>query len=385
MGSLYLDHAATTPVADEVLEAMLPFFQRDFGNPSSLHGFGRAARAEVERCREALSSFIGAAPGELVFTGGGTESNNLALKGVSRANREKGNHVITTAVEHPSVLESCRSLEREGFRVTYLPVDGRGLVDPGDVKKALTGGTVLVSVMHGNNEIGTLEPVGEIGALVRERGISFHTDAVQTFGHLPLRVDGLGVDLLSFSAHKFYGPKGIGGLYVRRGTRIEAHVHGGGQERGLRSSTHNVPGIAGMAKAADLAGGAMEAETEKLAMLRERLVAGVLTRIDGVRVNGHGEKGLPGIVHLSFEGLDGEALLLRLDLLGVACSIGSACSSAAVEPSHVLRAVGLSREAILGSVRFSLGRGTTTEDVDRLLEILPGIVGRLRNVRRDLK
>jgi len=383
MGKVYLDYAATTPAADEVLEAMHPFFQRDFGNPSSLHGFGQAARAAVEHGREDVAAFIGAGPEEIVFTSGGTESNNFAIKGVAWGNRKKGNHVVTTGIEHHGVLESCRLLEGQGFRVTYLPVDGRGLVDPGAVKKALTDETVLVSVMHGNNEIGTLQPIAQIGGITRERGIFFHTDAVQTFGHLPLKVDDLKVDLLSFSAHKFYGPKGVGGLYVRRGTRIEPHIHGGGQERGLRASTHNVPGIAGMGRAVLLAGRALNEEIEELTKLRNRLIGGVLERIDGVRVNGHREKRLPGLVHLSIDGVEGEALLLNLDLLGIACSTGSACSSTAVLPSHVLQAVGLSRKEIRGSIRFSLGRYTTAGDIDRVLEILPRIVKRLRDIPND--
>ncbi len=378
MSAIYLDYAATTPVDPGVIEAMLPYFRDTFGNPSSIHSFGRQARSAVEDAREKVASFLGAKPAEIIFTSGGTESNNFAIKGVAWANRKKGNHIVTSAIEHHAVMEPCHFLEREGFEVTFLPVDSRGFVDPQDVAKAITGRTVLVSIMHANNEIGTLQPVTEIGKIARERGVCFHTDAVQTFGHMPFNVDELNVDLLSLSAHKLYGPKGVGALFVRQGTRLEPHMHGGEQEGKRRASTHNVPGIVGLAKAVELAEKAMAEEDTRIMALRDRLIRGIFDKIDRVRLNGHPEKRLANNVNVSMEYCEGEAMILSLDLMGIACSTGSACSSTSVEPSHVLRAIGLSVEETRGSLRFSLGRYTQEQEIDRVLEVLPRIVKRLR-------
>ena len=378
MKAIYLDYAATTPVDAEVIEAMLPYFRDTFGNPSSIHSFGQQARSAVEDAREKVASFLGAKPAEIIFTSGGTESNNFAIKGVAWANRKKGNHIITSAIEHHAVMEPCHFLEREGFEVTFLPVDSQGFVDPQDVAKAITGRTVLVSIMHANNEIGTLQPVTEIGKIARERGVCFHTDAVQTFGHMPFTVGDLNVDLLSLSAHKLYGPKGVGALFVRQGTRLEPHMHGGEQEGKRRASTHNVPGIVGLAKAVELAEKAMAEEDTRIMALRNRLIRGIFDRIDRVRLNGHPERRLANNVNVSMEYCEGEAMILSLDLMGIACSTGSACSSTSVEPSHVLRAIGLSVEETRGSLRFSLGRYTQEQEIDKVLEVLPRIVKRLR-------
>ena len=378
MKAIYLDYAATTPVDTEVIEAMLPYFRVTFGNPSSIHSFGQQARSAVEDARETVASLLGAKPVEIVFTSGGTESNNFAIKGIAWGNRKKGNHIITSAIEHHAVMEPCHFLEREGFEVTFLPVDSHGLVEPRDVEKAITGRTVLVSIMHANNEIGTVQPIAEIGKIARERGVYFHTDAVQTFGHMPFSVDDLNVDLLSLSAHKLYGPKGVGALYIRQGTRLEPHMHGGEQEGKRRASTHNVPGIVGLAKAVELAEKAMAEEDTRITELRNRLIRGIFDRIDRVRLNGHPEKRLANNVNISIEYCEGEAMILSLDLMGIACSTGSACSSTSVEPSHVLRAIGLSVEETRGSLRFSLGRYTEDSQIDQVLEVLPKIVKRLR-------
>jgi cysteine desulfurase len=378
MKAIYLDYAATTPVDTEVIEAMLPYFRVTFGNPSSIHSFGQQARSAVEDAREKVASLLGAKPVEIVFTSGGTESNNIAVKGIAWGNRKKGNHIITSAIEHHAVMEPCRFLEREGFEVTFLPVDSYGLVEPCDVEKAITGRTVLISIMHANNEIGTVQPIAEIGKIARERGVHFHTDAVQTFGHMPFSVDDLNVDLLSLSAHKLYGPKGVGALYIRQGTRLEPHMHGGEQEGKRRASTHNVPGIVGLAKAVGLAEKAMAEEDTRITGLRKRLIRGICDRIDRVRLNGHPEKRLANNVNISIEYCEGEAMILSLDLMGIACSTGSACSSTSVEPSHVLRAIGLSVEETRGSLRFSLGRYTEDSQIDQVLEVLPKIVKRLR-------
>lgn len=378
MKRVYLDHAATTPVDPEVVAAMLPFFAEHYGNASSVHVFGQEARQAVERARERIAHLIGARPDEIVFTGGGTESNNFTIKGVAHARKERGNHIITSAVEHHAVLEPCRFLRKNGFEVTVLPVDGTGLVDPADVKKAITGKTILISIMHANNEIGTIEPVREIGVIAREHGIPLHTDAVQTFGRIPVAVDELNVDLLSASGHKLYAPKGVGILYIRKGTRIVPFMHGGEQERNLRASTCNVPGIVGMGKAAELAGMRMEEETVRLTSMRDRMIGGILEGIDHGRLNGHPVLRLPNNVNVSLEYVEGESMLLSLDMEGIACATGSACSSQSLEPSHVLRAIGLPHEVAHGSLRFSMGRFTGDEDVDAVLSVLPGIVGRLR-------
>lgn len=380
MSQIYMDFAATTPTDRRVVEAMLPYFGEVFGNPSSLHAFGQEAQAAVERARQRIAAFLHAEPAEIIFTSGGTESDNLAVKGAAYANRKKGNHIITSAVEHHAVLESCRFLEQEGFRVTILPVDGDGMVDPAALAGAITDKTVLISVMHANNEIGTIQFIAEIGALAKDRGICFHTDAVQTFGHLPFTVDGLHVDLLSASAHKLYGPKGVGFLYIRKGTRLTPSLHGGEQENGRRASTLNVPGIVGLGKAVELAETSLAEETARLTQLRDRFIGGLFDRLDGIRLNGHPTRRLPNNVNLSLKSLEGEGLILSLDMLGIACSTGSACSSSSMEASHVLTAIGLPKEFAHGSLRFSLGRYTTERDIDTVLETLPQVVGRLRSL-----
>jgi cysteine desulfurase len=378
MKPIYLDHAATTPADPRVVAAMLPYFEEIFGNPSSLHAFGQEAGAAVEGVRVKIASHLGARPAEIVFTSGGTESDNFAIKGVACANRKRGNHIITSVIEHDAVLRSCRFLEREGFRVTCLPVDGEGFVDPAAVAAAITDETILVSVMHANNEIGTIEPIAEIGALVRGRGVYFHTDAVQTFGHLPFSVDELNVDLLSASAHKLYGPKGAGLLYIREGTRILPFMDGGEQESGRRASTLNVPGIVGLGKAVELAEASLKEEAARETALRDRLIAGLCERLEGVRLNGHPVRRLPNNINLSIDRVDGEGMILSLDMLGIACSTGSACSSSSLEPSHVLAAISRPQEPPHGSLRISLGRSTTEVEIDAVLEALPQVVRRLR-------
>jgi cysteine desulfurase len=378
MNSIYMDYAATTPTDPRVVEAMLPFLSEVYGNPSSFHTFGQEANAPMEEARVKIASFLGTRPAEIVFTSGGTESDNHALKGAAWANRKKGDHIITSAIEHHAVLETCRFLEKEGFRVTFLPVDGEGLVAPDAVAKAITDKTILVSIMHANNEIGTIQPIAEIGKITREKGVLFHTDAVQTFGHIPFTVDELGVDLLSASAHKLYGPKGVGLLYVRKGTRIVPLLHGGEQEGGRRASTQNVPGIVGFGKAVELAAETVGEETAKLTALRDRFIRGVFERIVGVRLNGHPTRRLPNNVNLCVESVEGEGMILSLDMLGIACSTGSACSSKNLEPSHVLLSIGLPHEISHGSLRFSLGKHTTEGEVDAVVEKLTQVVGRLR-------
>jgi cysteine desulfurase len=380
MKPVYFDYGATTPCDPEVVAAMLPYFSDRFGNPSSMHAFGQEAKGSVEEAREGIAAFLGAAPGEIVFTSGGTESNNMAVKGAAYARRGKGNHIITSQIEHHAVLEPCHFLEQEGFEVTILPVDGDGLINPDDVRRAITDQTILISIMHGNNEIGTIQPLAEIGRIARERGVYFHTDAVQTLGHLPFSVDDLHVDLLSASAHKLYGPKGIGLLYVRKGTRLTPFMHGGEQENRRRASTHNVPGIVGFAKAIELARGSLEKEVRDLTAFRDKLIGGFQKEMDQVKLNGHPTQRLPNNVNISIAHVEGEGMLLSLDMLGIACSTGSACSSASLAPSHVLMAIGLPHELAHGSLRFSMGRPTTAADVDRLLETLPPVVAKLRAI-----
>ena len=380
MRAVYMDYAATTPTDPDVLQAMLPYFSEYYGNPSSLHAFGQSAKHAVEESREAVAVLIGAKAEEIVFTSGGTESNNFALKGTSWAMKSRGNHIIASTIEHHAVSEPLAFLEKEGFRITRIPVDPWGLVDPSDVEAAITDETILISMMHGNNEIGTIQPISAIGRIARDRNITFHSDAVQTVGHLPIRVDDLQVDLLSASGHKFYGPKGVGFLYIRRGTRIQPYLHGGEQERGRRASTLNVPAIIGMGKAATLAGERMAEDETRIGALRDRMIAAILEKVDHSRLNGHPSLRLANNVNISFEFVEGESLLLNLDMVGVACSTGSACASTTVEPSHVLSAIGLSHALAHGSLRFTLGRQTSSADVDYVLDILPSIVEKLRAV-----
>lgn len=380
MKKIYLDHAATTPVRPEAVVAMRPFFSELFGNPSSAHSWGREAKDAVEAARATVAAALGAKPSEIVFTSGGTESDNAALKGVAFANRGRDAHLITTAIEHRAVRETCAFLEKSGFSVTVLPVDGKGLVSPEDVLKAITPQTILISVMHANNEIGTLQPVAEIGGIAREAGVYFHTDAVQTFGHLPFTVDGLSADLLSISGHKLYGPKGVGALYVREGTKIEPLLHGGEQEKGRRASTHNVPGIVGFGAAAGSASAEVGAEAARLTLLRDRLIREVTGRISGAALNGHPLLRLPGNAHVSFEKTEGELLLHSLDRRGIALSTGSACSSESEGPSPVLLALGLPDHLVTGSLRFSLGRETTEEEIDTVLDALVEVVEEVRSL-----
>src|SRR4030042_1871850 len=372
MRRIYLDHAATTPTHHEVVKAMLPFFSDAFGNPSSIYSYGQEAKGALEEARTKVAKLIGARSEEIVFTSGGTEADNYALKGIAYANEHKGNHVITTPIEHHAVLEAGKSLEKNGIRITCLPVDKYGLVDPDDVKKAITAKTILISVMHANNEVGTIEPVAEIGEIAREAGVYFHTDAVQTVGHIPVNVDKLKGDLLSISGHKLYGPKGVGALYVRKGTKLVPLLHGGEHEKRRRAGTENVPGIVGLGKAVQLAGQEMGEEAERLAVCRDKLIKGLEKKIDHVRLNGHPTKRLPNNVNVSVDFVEGESMILNLDLEGICASTGSACSSASLEPSHVLLALGLPPEQAHGSLRFTLGRENTGADVEGGVEVLRG-------------
>jgi cysteine desulfurase len=385
MERIYLDYAATTPTHPEVVKAMLPYFTEAFGNPSSLHSYGQEAKGAIEEARAKVAELIGAQNGEIVFTSGGTEADNFALKGVAYANEGKGSHIITSAIEHHAVLEACRFLERRGFEVTYLPIDRYGLVDPDNVRRAITDKTILISVMQANNEVGTIEPIVEIGKIAGEAGVYFHTDAVQTVGHIPVNVNELGVDLLAMSAHKLYGPKGIGALYIRKGTKLVSFMHGGEQERRRRAGTENVPGIVGFGRAAELAQQEMGEEAKRLTHFRDRLIKGLLERIDHTHLNGHPVARLPNNVNISVDFVEGESMLLNLDLEGICVSTGSACSSQSLEPSHVLLAMGLSHEQAHGSLRFSLGKWTTEEGVDRVLEVLPRVVAKLRAMSPLLK
>lgn len=381
MKRVYLDNNATTRMREEVLEAMLPFCKEIYGNASSIHQFGRAARLAVDKARGEVAALLGASsPEEIIFTSGGTESDNFAVKGVAHALRNKGNHIITSAIEHSAVLNTARALERDGYKVTYLSVDGYGLVKADDVKKAITDKTTLISIMYANNEVGTIEPVNEIGAIAKERGIYFHTDAVQAVGKEAFEVKDLPVDLLSMSAHKIYGPKGVGAIYIRKGTKIDAIMHGGGHEMNKRAGTENVPGIVGLGKAAELAKKEVGEESKRLRELRDYLYKGIAERIPHTRLNGHPEKRLPNTANIGFKYLEGESIMLNLDMEGIAVSTGSACTSGTLEPSHVLTAMGIDAGAAQGSIRFSLGRDNTKEDMDYVLAALPPIIQRLREM-----
>lgn len=380
MRRVYFDHSATTPVHPEVAQEMYRFLREDnFGNPTSLHYFGRLARRAVEEAREKVAAAIGADPREIVFTSGGTESDNMAIHGVAFTNAGRGNHIITSAVEHHAVLNTVKALGKQGFTITILPVDQYGMVSVDDVANAITDKTILITIMHANNEVGTVMPIAEIGKLARERGIIFHTDAVQSFGKIPVNVDELGVDLLSLSGHKIYGPKGIGALYIRKGTRWKQTLfHGGAQERLRRAGTENVPGIVGLGKAAELAAAGLEEEGKRLSALRDKLIKEVKSRFNHVRLTGHPVRRLPNLASFCFEFIEGESMLLSLDMKGVAASSGSACTSGSLEPSHVLLAMGIPPEVAHGSIRLSLGKDNTEEDVDYFLEVMVPIVERLR-------
>lgn len=385
MKRIYLDYAATTPVHPEVVKTTLPYFTEAFGNPSSIYSYGQEAKEAIEEARGKLARLIGARNEEIVFTSGGTEADNFALEGIAFSNKLKGTHIITTTIEHHAVLETAKFLEQRGFSVTYLPVDKFGMIDPNQVKKAITNKTILISVMHANNEVGTIEPIAEIAKIAREAEVYFHTDAVQTVGHIPVDVTKLGVDLLAISAHKLYGPKGVGALYIRKGTKITSFMHGGGQERGRRASTENVLGIVGFGKAAEIAILEKDEEAGRLTLLRDKLTRGILETIEHTYLNGHPTKRLPNNVNISIEFVEGESTCLNMDLYGICTSTGSACSSSSAEPSHVLLALGMRPQLAHGSLRFSLGKWTTEEEINRVLEVLPRVVTKLRAMSPLLK
>ncbi len=378
MKRIYLDYAATTPTRSEVVKAMMPYITDVFGNPSGICSYGQEAKRTIEEARIKVADLIGAQNEEIVFTSGGTEANNFALTGVAYASESKGNHIITTSIEHHSVMEVCKFLGRRGLEVTCLSVDKYGMVNPDDVKSAITDKTILISVIHANNEMGAVEPIVEIGQIAKEAGVCFHTDAVQTVGHIPVDVNELKVDLLSMSAHKLYGPKGIGALYIRKGTRLLALMHGGKQERGRRAGTENVAAIVGLGRAVELAREEMSEEVQRLTYLRDKLIQGLLGRIDHTCLNGHSQKRMPNNVNISINFIEGESMLLNLDLNGICASTGSACSSASLEPSHVLLAMGTPPEQAHGSLRLTLGKWTTQDEIERVLDVLPPIVAKLR-------
>ncbi|GAB6056673.1 cysteine desulfurase NifS [Methanobacterium movens] len=377
---IYLDHSATSPVNPEVLKAMEPFFSQEFGNASTFYSLGRTARQAMEAARENVASLIGASPQEIIFTSGGTESDNMAIKGTAYKWKNKGKHIITSAIEHPAVEETCRYLEKQGFEVTYLPVYEEGIVRIEDVLAAIREDTILITIMHANNEIGTIQPIAEIGEIARKKGIIFHSDAVQTVGKIPVDVEKLNVDLLSISAHKLYGPKGIGALYVKKGVFLEPLIHGGGHERALRPGTENVPGIVGLGKACEIALKNLKKDQEDVTRLRNQLIAGILENLEESYLNGDPDKRLPNNAHLRFNGIEGESLVLHLDAKGIAASTGSACSSKKLEPSHVLMALGLEKVEAHGSLRLSLGTENTPEDIEYTIKSIKEAVTTLRNL-----
>jgi len=383
---VYLDNSATTAMAAEVIEAMLPYFSDEIGNAQSVHSFGQRAKASVEKARREVATLINAAPAEIVLLSGGTEADNLALRGIAEAHREHGRHIITTKIEHPAVLATCEALEGAGYRVTYLPVSRSGMVSIDDMRQALSDDTILISVMLANNETGTIQPIAEIAGVITEaraRGLDhmyFHTDAVQAVGKIPVDVNRLGVDLLSLSGHKIHGPKGIGALFVRKGTRLAKLLHGGHHERDRRAGTENVPGIVGLGRAAELARTQLDGRMNRMRDLRDYLEQEVISRYPGVRVNGDKQQRVPNVSNMSFDGIDGESLLIALDLKGIAVSTGSACASGSLEPSHVLQALGLTREEVRGSLRFSLGAFNTRDEIDYGVAVLAETVARLREM-----
>ncbi|NLM21152.1 MAG: cysteine desulfurase NifS [Peptococcaceae bacterium] len=379
MRRIYLDHSATTPVDPEVAELIMKYYLEYYGNPSSVHFYGRQVKKAVEEAREQVAQLIGAQPGEIFFTSGGTESDNLAIQGTARARGNRGKHLITTAIEHHAVLDTFKYLAKNGYDLTILPVDEEGIINVEDVVKAIRPDTILISVMHANNEVGSIQPISEIGKIAREKGILFHVDAVQSLGKLPIDVVEMNIDLLTVSSHKIYGPKGVGALYVRRGVKISPLVFGGSQEKKMRSGTENAPGIIGFGKACELAGLRMNEENKVLRHLRDKLIKGIMDNIPSVKLNGPlGDKRLPNNVNVSINFVEGESLLLSLDMIGIAASSGSACTSGSLDPSHVLLAMGLSHEVAHGSLRFSLGRQNTEEEIDIVIQELPKIVERLR-------
>ena len=378
--TIYMDHSATTFVKPEVANAMIPYFTEHFGNPSSIYSIARESKKAIDAARVQTAKALGADPDEIYFTSGGSESDNWAIKGVAFANRKRGNHIITSQIEHHAVLHTCQYLEKEGFEVTYLPVDKYGLVDPAVLEKAITEKTILISIMYANNEIGTIEPIAELGAIARKHKVYFHTDAVQAIGSVPIDVKAQNIDLLSLSAHKFYGPKGTGALYIKKGVRIDNLIHGGGQERRRRAGTENIAGIVGLGKAIEQATADIPGHAAKIRAMRDRLIKGVLATISHTRLNGHPEKRLAGNFNVSFEFIEGESMLLWLDDEGICASTGSACTSGSLEPSHVLLATGLPVEISHGSLRLSLGDANSDKDVDFVLEVLPKVVKKLRDM-----
>lgn len=377
---IYFDHAATTPTNQKVLSKMLPYFTENFGNPSSVYEIARSNKRDIEMAREKVSKVIGAQANEIYFTAGGTESDNWAVKGIAEAYKNKGNHIITSTIEHHAILHTCEFLEKNGFEVTYISVDKDGKVNLKELKEAIRPTTILISIMFANNEIGTIQPIKEIGKIAKENNVIFHTDAVQAVGHVPINVEEMNIDMLSLSGHKIYGPKGIGALYIRKGVKIRSFIHGGAQERKRRGGTENVPGVIGLAEAMERIDANMEVESKKLINLREKLIEGIFAKIPYVKINGHREERLPGNVNISFNFIEGESLLISLDMYGIAASSGSACTSGSLDPSHVLLAIGLPHETAHGSLRISLGESNTEEDVDYLLEVLPKVVSRLRDM-----
>jgi len=380
MKKIYLDYAATTPCHPEVIEEMLPFFNQIYGNPSSVYQLAQKAKGAIEEAREKVARLLNAEPEEIIFTSGGTEADNMAIKGVAFANKKRGNHIITSKIEHHAVINTCKWLEKQGLKVTYISVDKFGVIDLDELRKSLTDKTILISIMHANNEVGTIEPIQEIAKIARERGIYFHTDAVQTAGKVPIDVKESGIDMLSLSGHKLYGPKGIGALYVRKGVKISPLIHGGHHERNRRAGTENVPGIVGLGKACEIASKEMANEEKRLRELRDKLYKGLNERIDDIILNGHPQHRLPGILNICVKYVEGESMLINLDLEGICVSSGSACTSGSLEPSHVLLAMGVPAEVAHGSLRFSLGRNTTQKDIDRVISVLPSIVEKLRAI-----
>jgi len=378
MKKIYMDYAATTPTHPEVVKEMLPFFNEVYGNPSSIYQLAQRAKGAVEEAREKVARLINAEAEEIIFTSGGTEADNMAIKGIAFANKKRGNQIITSKIEHHAVLNTCKWLEKKGFKVTYISVDKYGMIDLDELKKSLTDKTILISIMHANNEVGTIEPISEIARIAKEKGIYFHTDAVQTVGKITINVKESGIDLFSLSGHKLYGPKGVGALYIRKGIKISPLLHGGHHEKNKRAGTENVPGIVGLGKACEIAVKEMATEGKRLKALRDRLYKGLSEQIDEIILNGHPVNRLPGNLNICVQYVEGESMLLNLDLEGICASSGSACTSGSLEPSHVLLAMGIPPEIAHGSLRFSLGRDTTKEDIDRIIEVLPPIVEKLR-------
>jgi len=380
MRKVYLDHSATTPVHPEVLEAMLPYYKEKFGNPSSIHEYGRVAKTALEEAREKVAKLFNCSPYEIYFTSGGTESDNLAIKGVAFANKKKGKHIITSSVEHHAVLESCKFLKKEGYEITYLPVDRWGLVDPNDLRKNIKDDTILVSIMHVNNETGTIQPIEELVRIAKEKGVYFHTDAVQSAGKIPIDVQELPIDLASISGHKIYGPKGVGAIYIRKGTRIIPLSHGGHHERSRRAGTENIPGIVGLGEAVEMALKDMDKHNKHLKNLTETFFKKLKETVKDIQLNGHPEKRIPSTLNISFKGVEGESIILSLDMKGVAVASGSACTSGSLEPSHVLSAMRIEPAVTQSSIRFSFGTENTPEDADYVIGVLPEIIERLRSM-----